>query len=209
MASLLTYAVKYKVPSAIAGKYDLKDVKVQVPYPFDVDPENAGEANFYMRRFFLEEHVKQKDPLNYYGFHEMKLDVVQELSDEDVEKYIESGDLVAIDPMDLTAEDINGFTKTKQFINVLMMSDIEHLKNEKGECEYNDVTDYVARNLSLYVGTDMQQKRSQLKKFLGINEAKETAKTSSQKRKGSFLEKAKKATNKRPARTKKEVSDDV
>lgn len=205
MAVEITVRGKYYVPSTIAGKKEVRDYTVKLPYPVSVDPEvpeEVSEAMFYIKRFLLEGLVKDTDPESFYGINTSACHHVKDLTDEQIKKYIDSGDLVAVDVDSLTASDINGMKKTSDFIKVLILcdTDAEHLK------DYNDMTDLVARERTMWLGSSVESKRNRLKWILGIEEKVEVKRGKKARKKSKLLDAAGVESTEKPKRAPRKKS---
>lgn len=186
MAVMLRIEATYKKPSAFADKKDLKEVVLFKPWPIMIEEEDFVEmqvANFYVKNFFLDDWFKQ-DPViakEYRGKHNCMVDSVRALSDEEIEQFIESGDLLAVEPSDLTAKEI-GKMKRSDLIKCFMMMD-------------GDQTKYLARTKTTWQGRDIVAQRDLLKEQLGLSDAVEQVKAKDKKRTSKLLKAKSKDTD--------------
>lgn len=189
MASKLLLEGQYKVASNIIGKKDLKDYKIEFNYPLSVDfeeTEEVSEALFYIKRFFLERTLRAHDK-DFYGQYSCEIVDAIDLEEGEVKSLIESGELKAIDPDTLTANDIREF-KHNDFIWALIMMD-------------EDNTAFVSQNVSTFASRNKEEKVAVLIQLLGIEEQAEVKASKSKNRKTGILgKKAEAPKSKRPAR---------
>ena len=161
MAVMLTIEGTYKVQSSVAGKSDLKDFKLQKPWPIEMDAEDFDEmqvANFYVKNFMLETWLRGDKEISkeYRGFHECAVEHVRLLDNEEIEEFVGSGELLAIDPYDFSAADIDKMKRTALILSFVMMD--------------GDQTPYVARTKTIWQGRDVVEQRSYLKVRLGLED---------------------------------------
>ena len=87
MAVNLTIEGQYLTPSTVAGKFDVADFDIEIPYPILIDEDDyvgQREAMFFLRNFFLQKILKKKFKAKFKGLREAKVTVVEEMGQEDL-----------------------------------------------------------------------------------------------------------------------------
>ena len=141
MAVMLRIECTYKKPSAFADKKDLAEVVFNKPWPIMIEKEDFAEmqvANFYIKNFFMDEWLKEDEKIarEYRGLHGCMVDSVRELSDKEIEECVDKGELLAVDPYELTAADVNIMKRSEIILSFVMMD--------------GDQTKYIARTKSIW-----------------------------------------------------------
>lgn len=195
MAVKLLIEGQYTTPSNVSGKYDIADYSTSIAYPIAIDEDDytaQREAMFYIKNLFLKKVLKKELESKFKGLRSAEITVVKEMTDEEIAESLESGELMAIDPYSLTASEINKFKDKEIFWTLILMD--------------GDNTTEIARTKSVWIGTDMQGKRSKLKSLLGIQEEVEQVVSKDTKKKSALFKAAGKEVSetetkrKRPAR---------
>ena len=189
MAVLLTIEGQYTTPSTVAGKLDIVDFDMEIPYPIFIeedDHEGQNEAMFYLRNFFLNKIRKKKYKAKFKSLRTASITVVEEIDEEGIGELLKSGALVAIDPYALTGAEINKFKDPEIFWTLVLMD--------------GDNTSKIAQSKSTWVGTDMNDKRTKLKAMLGIKEKVEEVFNHDSKKKSALFAAAGKSVTKNTER---------
>lgn len=199
MAVMLTIEGTYKVASVIAGKKDLKEFRIQKPWPISMEDEDFDEmnaANFYIKNFFLDKWLRDDKEISkeYWGLHSCSVEGVRQLDDDEIQNLLDSGELLAIDPDSISAKDVNEMKKRELISTVIMMD--------------GDQTPFMAQNKSLWQSRNEQDMRSVLKDHLGLEDEVEIVKAKNKKRTSKLLggeSKEEKPKRKRAPRKAKET----
>ena len=196
MAVLLTIEGEFKTPSPISGKFDLEDFDVEIVYPVsftDEDTADKQEAFFYIKHFFLNKILKKKFKAKFRDVRSARITVVEAMDQDQVDEAIENGDLKRIRVDELTAADIKEFKDTDIFWSLILMD--------------GDNTEAVSQKKNVWIGTDMNAKRTLLKKWLGIVEHVEIKQEKNKKKTSALFASSKSSDDKpkeaRPVRRKR------
>ena len=181
MAVMLTIEGSYKKSSNVAGKKDLGQFTIQKPWPIAIEQEDFAEmqsANFYIKNFMLDTWLRDDKEISkdYLGHHGCSVEHVRELDDEEIEEFVKSGKLLAIDPHEFTAEDVSNMKRTEMILAFVMMD--------------GDQTPHMAQTKSVWQGRDVKEMRSNLKTHLGLEDAVEKVTAANKKRTSKLLKSA-------------------